>query len=72
MPLPVYSPRGEAREARRKTLHDIMELAAKFFEATLASRNGAAAAAISPTAALSCGDATEIPPRLCDRPSNTR
>ena len=41
IPLPAYSPEAEAREERRKTLHDIVELAAKFFEATLASRNGA-------------------------------
>ena len=40
-PLPAYSPEAEAREERRKTLHDIVELAAKFFETTLASRNGA-------------------------------
>ena len=30
-----------AHEERRKTLHDVVELAAKFFESTLASRNGA-------------------------------
>ncbi len=41
VPLPAYSPEAEAREERRSTLHDIVELAAKFFEATLASRNGA-------------------------------
>jgi DNA primase len=41
VPLPAYSPEAEAREEHRKTLHDIVELAAKFFEATLASRNGA-------------------------------
>jgi DNA primase len=41
VPLPAYSPEAEAREERRKTLHDICELAAKFFESTLASRNGA-------------------------------
>ena len=29
-----YSPEAEAREERRKTLYDICELAAKFFEAT--------------------------------------
>src|SRR5262249_24474139 len=33
----------EAREERRKTLHDVLELAAKFFESTLASRTGAKA-----------------------------
>ena len=43
MPLPKFSPEDEARDQRRKTLNDIVELAAKFFEATLASRNGAKA-----------------------------
>jgi len=41
--LPKSTPEAEAREERRKTLHDIVELAAKFFEATLASRTGAKA-----------------------------
>ena len=41
VPMPAYSPEAEAREERRKTLHDIVEMAAKFFESTLASRNGA-------------------------------
>jgi DNA primase len=43
MPLPVASREEEARDARRKTLHEVMELAAKFFEATLAARAGAKA-----------------------------
>src|SRR6202142_4554212 len=41
VPLPAYSPEAEAREERRKTLHDIVEMAAKFFETTLAARGGA-------------------------------
>jgi DNA primase len=41
--LPKVSHEDELRDARRKTLHDVMELAAKFFEATLASRAGAKA-----------------------------
>jgi DNA primase len=41
VPLPKVSHEDEQRDARRKTLHDVMELAAKFFEATLASRSGA-------------------------------
>jgi DNA primase len=41
VPVPVSSPEAEAREERRKTLHDIVELAAGFFQSTLASRNGA-------------------------------
>jgi DNA primase len=43
MPLPQVSRESEAREERRKTLHDIVELAAKFFEANLAARAGAKA-----------------------------
>src|SRR6266700_1816416 len=41
--LPRFTPEAEAREERRKTLHDVVEIAAKFFEATLQSRNGAKA-----------------------------
>ena len=43
LPLPVSSPDDEKREARRKTLHEVVELAAKFFEETLQSRAGARA-----------------------------
>jgi DNA primase len=41
--LPKVSHEDQVRDARRKTLHDVMDLAAKFFEATLASRVGAKA-----------------------------
>ncbi len=43
LPLPKFSPEEEAREEKRRTLYDVMELAAKFFEATLAARTGAKA-----------------------------
>src|SRR5881227_865048 len=43
MPLPAVTPDAARHEQRRKTLHDVMELAAKFFADTLASRNGAKA-----------------------------
>jgi DNA primase len=43
LPLPVATPDAARHEARRKTLYDVMELAAKFFADTLASRNGAKA-----------------------------
>lgn len=43
VPLPKVSHEDQQREAHRKTLHDVMELAAKFFEATLATRAGAKA-----------------------------
>jgi DNA primase len=41
IPLPVMTREAQAQEERRKSLHDIVELAARFFEATLASRAGA-------------------------------
>jgi DNA primase len=43
MPLPKVSREDEQRDIRRKTLHDVMELAAKFFADTLAGRGGARA-----------------------------
>src|SRR5690242_3423252 len=43
MPLPKISREDEERAERRKTLHDVIELAAKFFEKELAGRGGARA-----------------------------
>jgi DNA primase len=43
VPLPKFSREDEERDLRRKTLNEVVELAAKFFEATLASRLGARA-----------------------------
>jgi len=43
MPLPQVSREDEQRDARRKTLHDVMEIAAKFFQGTLAGKAGAKA-----------------------------
>lgn len=43
MALPAATPDAARYEQRRKTLYDVMELAAKFFADTLASRNGAKA-----------------------------
>jgi len=43
MPLPKITREAEEQETRRKSLHDVCELAAKFFEATLAARAGAKA-----------------------------
>ena len=43
LPLPTISREEEARDERRRTLNDIVELAAKFYGATLASRAGARA-----------------------------
>jgi DNA primase len=41
--LPAATPDAARHEQRRKTLYDVMDLAAKFFADTLASRNGARA-----------------------------
>src|SRR3984893_12318469 len=43
LPVPAATPDASRHEQRRKTLYDVMELAAKFFADTLASRNGAKA-----------------------------
>ena len=43
LPMPKMSREAEAEEGRRRTLHDVIALAAKFFEATLAARAGAKA-----------------------------
>jgi len=43
VPLPKVSPEAEAQSRRRATLHETMEAAARFFEASLASGDGAAA-----------------------------
>src|SRR5437667_2633216 len=59
--LPAVNPDAARREERRKTLYDVMELAAKFFCDTLASRLGAKARgyladrAISPATQLQFG-----------------
>lgn len=39
--MPVVSREEEVRESRRKTLHEVMELATKYFEAVLQNRAGA-------------------------------
>ena len=43
LPLPKVSAEDTRREQHRRTLHDVIELAAKFFEATLGARGGAKA-----------------------------
>ncbi|MBR1150556.1 DNA primase [Bradyrhizobium sp. JYMT SZCCT0428] len=43
MALPAVTPDAAKHEQRRRTLYDVMELAAKFFADTLASRGGAKA-----------------------------
>ena len=64
LPMPKVSREDEAREERRKTLHDVVEIAAKFFEATLAARARRQSARLSRRSRARSGDATEIPHRL--------
>jgi DNA primase len=67
VPMPKISREDEARDARRKTLHDVMELAAKFFQDTLASRNGAKARGYLADRGLDAG--TQLKFRLGYAPS---
>ena len=41
--LPQWTPEDEAREAKRKSLYEIIELACQFFEQQLNARSGEAA-----------------------------
>jgi len=68
--LPAVTPDAARHEQRRKTLHDVMDLAAKFFADTLASRNGAKARgylgdrAISPATQLQFRIGYALPDRF--------
>ena len=65
MALPAATPDAARHEQRRKTLHDVMELAAKFFADTLASRNGAKARGYLGDRGDHAGDAAAVSLRLC-------
>ena len=43
LPMPKMSPEAEAEDARRRSLHEIMAVTAKFFQAALNGREGARA-----------------------------
>jgi DNA primase len=60
--LPAVTPDAARHEQRRRTLHDVMELAAKFFAETLASRAGAKARGYLADRAIS--PATQVQFRL--------
>jgi DNA primase len=62
LPLPASTPDAARHEQRRKTLYEVMELAAKFFCDTLASRNGAKARGYLADRAIS--PATQVQFRL--------
>ncbi|MDN4983694.1 DNA primase [Bradyrhizobium arachidis] len=62
LPLPAVTPDAARHEQRRRTLHDVMELAANFFAETLASRIGAKARGYLADRAIS--PATQVQFRL--------
>ncbi|WP_213773278.1 DNA primase [Bradyrhizobium sp. dw_78] len=62
MALPAVTPDAARHEQRRRTLYDVMELAAKFFADTLASRHGAKARGYLADRAIS--PATQVQFRL--------
>ena len=62
MAVPAATPDAARHEQRRKTLHDVMECAAKFFSDTLASRHGAKARGYLADRAIS--PATQVQFRL--------
>ncbi len=61
VPLPVMTREAQEHEEHRKTLHDVVELAAKFFEANLASRAGARGRGYLADRGIIAGDAAQIP-----------
>ncbi len=65
MALPAATPDAARHEQRRKTLHDVMELAAKFFADTLASRNGAKARGYLGDRGITPANPAAVSPRLC-------
>jgi DNA primase len=68
--LPAVNPEAARREERRKTLYDVMELAAKFFADTLASRLGAKARGYLADRAIS--PATQLQFRLGYAPAGEK
>ena len=70
MALPAATPDAARHEQRRKTLYDVMDLAAKFFADTLASRNGAKARGYLADRAIS--PATQLQFRLGYAPAAER
>ena len=65
VPMPKFSKEEEAREEKRKTLHDVMELAAKFFEATARRARRRQGARLSRRPRARSRDAAEVPHGLC-------
>ena len=65
--LPKWSPDDEAREQKRKSLYEIVELAAQFYEAQLRENGGPGGARLSETPRAGRRGGKTIPPGLCAR-----
>ena len=72
LPLPAVTPDAARHEARRKTLHDVMELAAKFFADHARLTQWRESARLSRRSRDHAGDANAISPGLCARPNVLR
>jgi DNA primase len=68
--LPASTPDAARQDQRRRTLYDVMELAAKYFADTLASRNGARARGYLADRAIS--PATQVQFRIGYAPQGER
>ena len=67
IPMPVMTREAEEQAQVRKTLYDVMEMAARFFEGQLQDRTGAKARAYLGGRDLGPQGTGEVPPRLCAR-----
>ncbi len=64
MELPKWSPEDEAREQKKKSLYDIVELAAKFYEAQLFEPAGREARELSERPRAGWRGRQAVPPGL--------
>ena len=67
MALPQVSEEAQADAVHRKSLYEVMELAAKFFEATLAARAGAPRPRLLGRPRPRSQYPARLPARLCER-----
>ena len=67
VPLPAVTPDAARQEQRRKTLHDVMELAAKFFAGHAGLAQWRQSPRLSRRPRDFAADAIAVPPRLCGR-----
>ena len=67
--LPKWSPEDEAREQKKKSLYDIIELGLRFLRGAIARSGGPSGARLSEIARAGRCGGKEIPPRLTRPPA---